>query len=43
MVIGVCLCRFCLSMSVIWAIVCFELGQGTTGCSGGMLFRSDVL
>ena len=30
MVIG-CLYRFCLSMSVVWDIVCSELGQGTTG------------
>ena len=37
-VIGVCLRRFCLSMSVVWEIVCFELGQGTTGCSGKCCF-----
>ena len=33
MVMGVCLRRFCLSMSVVWDIVCSELGQDTTGCS----------
>ena len=36
MVIGVC--RFCLSMSVVWDIVCSELGQGMTGCSGEWCF-----
>ena len=32
--IGVCLHRFCLNMNVGWCIVCSELGQCTTGCSG---------
>ena len=34
MVMGVCLRRFCLRMSVVWTFVWSELGQGTTGCSG---------
>ena len=44
MVIGVCLRRFCLNMSVVWDICCSELGQGTTGRLGecctvnGMVF-----
>ena len=35
-VMDVCLCRFCLDMSVVWS--CSELGQGTTGCSGECCF-----
>ena len=35
--------RFCLNMNVVGDIVCSELGQSTTGCSGGVLFRSGVL
>ena len=33
-VMGVCLRRFCLNIKVVGDIVCFDLGQGTTGCSG---------
>ena len=42
MVMDVCLSRFCLNMRVVWDIVCSELCQGTMGCSGGVLFLSDV-
>ena len=38
MVMGVCLRRFCLNMSVVGDIVCSELGQGTTGCYGDCCF-----
>ena len=33
-VMGVCLRRFCLNMSVVGGIICSELGQCTTGFSG---------
>ena len=33
----VCLHRFCLGMSVVWDIVCSELGQGTTGSRGSVV------
>ena len=43
MVIGFCLRRFRLCMSVVWTFVCCELGQGTPGCSGeccfGVMYR----
>ena len=39
---GVCLRRFCLNMSIVGDIVCSELGQGTTGfyveCSFGVMY-----
>ena len=38
MVMGVCLRRFCVNMSVVWDIVCSELDQCTTGCSGKCCF-----
>ena len=38
MVMGVCLRRFCLYLSVVEDIFCFELGQGTMGCSGECCF-----
>ena len=38
MVMGVCLRRFCLNMSLVWDICCSELGQSTTrySCLGVM-------
>ena len=38
MVMGVCLRRFCLNSSVVGDIICSELGQGMTGCSGECCF-----
>ena len=39
MVMGVCLRRFYLYMNEVWAIVCSELGQCTTGCTGECCFK----
>ena len=36
-VMSVLLCRFCLNMRVVGDFFCSELGQGTTGCSGGVV------
>ena len=33
MVMGFCLCRFCLNMKVVGDISFSQLAQGTTGCS----------
>ena len=38
MVMGVCIRRFCLNISVVGDIVCSELGQGATGFSGECCF-----
>ena len=37
MVMGVRLRQFSLRMSVVW-VICSELGQDTTGCSGKCCF-----
>ena len=39
MVMGVCLPRFCLNISVVGTFICYDLGQGTTGCYGECCFR----
>ena len=41
--IGVCLRRFCSSMSVVWDICLFWVGPGYDGLLEGVLFRSDIL
>ena len=35
---GVCHRGFCLNMKVVWDIVCSDLGQGTTSCTGECCF-----
>ena len=42
-VIGVCIRRFCLSMSAVWDIYLFCVGPEYDVLLGGVLFRSDVL
>ena len=42
MVMGVCLRRFCLNMSVVGDICLFGVGPGYDGLLWGVLFRSDV-
>ena len=37
-VMGVCLCRFCLNIKVVGDIGLFRVSQGTTGCSGECCF-----
>ena len=42
MVIGVCLRRICLNMSVVGEICLFCVGPRYDGLLWGVLFRSDV-
>ena len=43
MVMGVCLRRFCLNMSVVGDICLFWVGPGYDGLLWEVLFRSDAL
>ena len=42
-VMGICLRRFYLNMSVVWDICLFWVGPEYDGLLGGVLFRSHVL